>query len=161
MWFIDSEVTRNVTQSGVEVQGVEIVISGYGHIIFWVPVIIYPLNACLTHRIPISTGTDANIRDSGFAQCLPTLTIVDRLVSHLRNIRDTTRFTGIRGLYKALATMLVESSVLYAVTSVLLIGLWAVDSGAVEIFIFAHAETQVRGSLWLQFPAGLSNVTDR
>ena len=76
---------------------------------------------------------------------LLTLMIVVRLVLHTRNIRAITGpQAGIIRLYKTIAAMLIESSALYSVNSLLLIGLWAARSGASGIFLPAFSQTQVR-----------------
>ena len=76
---------------------------------------------------------------------LLTLMIVTRLVLHGRNIRAVMGSqVGISGLYKTIATMLIESSALYAVNSLVLIGLWAAGSGASGIFLPTLSQTQVR-----------------
>ena len=88
---------------------------------------------------------------------LLTLMIVIRLVMHGRNVRAATGSSaGIAGLYKAIATIVIDSSALYAVTSLLLIGLWATRSGAAEIFTPIHAEIQVCASPRLKSPDWLS-----
>ena len=56
---------------------------------------------------------------------LLTLTIVIRLVLHSKDIRATLGTPGgISGLHKAAITMLIEPSALYAINSLLFIGLW-------------------------------------
>ena len=78
---------------------------------------------------------------------LLTLMIVIRLVLHSRDVRATLGAPGgISGLYKALITMLVESSALYTVNSLLVIGLWAAGSTVAELFFPVLAEVQVRVS---------------
>jgi len=78
---------------------------------------------------------------------LLTLMIVIRLALHGRNIRAASGSpAGIGGLYRAIATMLVESSALYAVNTLVLIGLWAADSGVGDTFLPIVAETQVCAS---------------
>ena len=75
---------------------------------------------------------------------LLTLMIVTRLVLHGRNIHAATGSSaGISGLYKSIATMLIESSALFAVSSVLAIGLWAANSAVSNVFVRIIAETQV------------------
>ena len=89
---------------------------------------------------------------------LLTLMIVIRLVRYSRNICVATGSpAGISGLYKVIATILIDSSALYAVTSLLLIGLWAAGSGVAEIFKPIHAEIQVPAFLRPQSPDWLSN----
>jgi len=75
---------------------------------------------------------------------LLTLMIVVRLVLHSRNIRSAMGTpVGVNGLYKAIVTMLIESSALYAVNSLLFIGPWGAGSHAADIFLPILAETQV------------------
>jgi len=76
---------------------------------------------------------------------LLTLMIVTRLILHGRNVRAATGSpAGIGGLYKAVGTMLIESSALYSMNSLVLIGLWAVKSDAAGAFLPVIAEVQVR-----------------
>ena len=76
---------------------------------------------------------------------LLTLMIVTRLILHGRNVRAATGSPGgISGLYKAVATMLIESSALYSMNSLLLVVLWAVQSPAAGAFLPIIAEVQVR-----------------
>ena len=78
---------------------------------------------------------------------LLTLMIVARLVLRSGNIRAAMGSpAGIGGLYKATATMLIESSALFAVSSLLVIGTWAAHSPAMNLFPSVLSETQVRGS---------------
>ena len=78
---------------------------------------------------------------------LLTLTIVTRIVLHGRNVRAATASrAGISGLYKTISTMLIESSALYAVTSLLLIALWAAGSDSSDIFVPIPAGTQTCAS---------------
>ena len=75
---------------------------------------------------------------------LLTLMIVVRLVLHGRNIRAATGSpSGISGLYKTIATMLIESSAIFAVSSVLYIGLMAADNPVMDLISPILAETQV------------------
>ena len=79
---------------------------------------------------------------------LLTLMIVTRLILHVRVIR--TAMGGpdkISGLYKAIVTMLIESSALYAVSSLLVIGSWVAGEQASIIFFPLLAQTQVRAYL--------------
>ena len=86
------------------------------------------------------------------------LMIATRLVLHGGNIRAAMGPPGIGGLYKTIVTVLVESSALYAVSSLLVLA----EGGSRIAYIFLPilAETQVRA-----FPVGpgysnrLSNVT--
>lgn len=89
-----------------------------------------------------------------------TLMIVIRLVLHGRNIRAATGSTaGIGGLYKNVATMLIESSALYAVNSLLLIGLWAAGNAISNIFLPTLCEIQVCILLWLRSSGGQTKLT--
>ena len=57
---------------------------------------------------------------------------------------------GIGGLYKSIATILVESSALFAVSSLLVIGLWAAKNPVANAFTPILSKTQVRAfpRLW-------------
>ena len=75
---------------------------------------------------------------------LLTLMIVTRLVLHNREIRTAVGApSGLTGLYKAIITVLVESSALYAVNSLLFVGPWGAKNHAGDIFLAILAETQV------------------
>ena len=92
-----------------------------------------------------------------------TLLIVTRLVLHNRNIRTAMGAPGgFTGLYKAIVTMLIESSALYAVNSLLFVGPWGAKSHVADIFLPILAETQVGAfhfvpPRWVRTP--LSDVT--
>lgn len=76
---------------------------------------------------------------------LLTLMIVTRLVLHGRSFRDAMGTPArASGLYKAVITILVESSAIYAVTSLLFIGPWIAKNRASDIFLPVLAEIQVR-----------------
>lgn len=76
---------------------------------------------------------------------LLTLMIVVRLILHGRRFPVATESTaGIGGLYKAIAAMLIESSALFAVTSLLVIGPMGAGSAVTSMFFPVLAETQVR-----------------
>ena len=77
---------------------------------------------------------------------LLTLMIVIRLILHTRDIRASMGGTGIGGLYKVIVTMLIESSALYAVNSLLVLGPSSAGNSASDIFIPILAETQVCAS---------------
>ena len=71
--------------------------------------------------------------------------IVVRLVLYSRNVSTAMgSSTGISGLYKSIATMLVESSALFTVSSVLVIGPWAAKNPIANVFARILAVTQVR-----------------
>ena len=75
---------------------------------------------------------------------LLTLMIVIRLILHDRSVRAAIGSpTGMSRLYKTIVTMLIESSALYAVNSLVLIGLWAAGSPASGIFLPLISPTQV------------------
>jgi len=81
---------------------------------------------------------------------LLTLIIVVRLVLRSRSIRAATGSSaGISGLYKTIATILIESSALFTVSSLLLVGTWAADNAFANVFVYVLVETQVRASLQL------------
>lgn len=74
-----------------------------------------------------------------------TLMIVTRLIMHSRNIRNALGARGgAGGVYKAVVTMLIESSALYAVSSILFIGPWGAGSWVADIFLPILAQNQVR-----------------
>ena len=86
---------------------------------------------------------------------LLTLMIVIRLILHARNTRAALGTTGIGGLCKAIITMLVESSALYSVSSLLVIGLWISRSYTANAFFVILAQTQVGTFLRSGFPDGI------
>ena len=70
--------------------------------------------------------------------------IVVRLFLHSRNIRSVMGApSGFTGLYKTIVTMLIESSAIYAVNSLLFLGLWGSRSYIADAFSEILAETQV------------------
>ena len=75
---------------------------------------------------------------------LLTLMIVIRLILFARNTRTAVGMVGIGELCRAIVTMLIESSTLYAVNSLLFVVSWATGSHAAQIFLPVLAETQVR-----------------
>ena len=76
---------------------------------------------------------------------LLTLMIITRLVLHNKDTRTSaTALDGTGGLYKTIITMLIESSALYAVSSLLVIGTFASRSCAADLFLPILAEAQVR-----------------
>ena len=85
--------------------------------------------------------------------------IVIRLVLHTRNIRTGMGVSGIGGFYKAIITMLVESSVIYATSSFLFFGSLDDENGLSSSFLLILAETQVRAFPQLRSSNRLSNVT--
>ena len=91
---------------------------------------------------------------------LLTLMIVVRLVLYGRKVRAATgSLVGFGGLYVAVATMLIESSALFAVSSLVVIGTWAADSRAANAFTPILAQTQVRAFPRPRPPDRLSHVT--
>ena len=89
---------------------------------------------------------------------LLTLMIIARLVLHARDTRIALGMTGIGGLCTAIVTMLVESCVLYAVSSLLVIGPWGANSSITNVFLPILNQTQVRAFLQLRSSERLSNV---
>ena len=85
---------------------------------------------------------------------LLTVMIVVRLALHSRSIPSARGAAGTIGLYRTIITMLIESSALYAVNSLLLIGLWGAGNRTADTFLPILAETQVRVFLWLGFWTG-------
>ena len=75
---------------------------------------------------------------------LLTLMISVRLITHARSIRTAVGIAGIGRLCNAIVTMLIESCVIYAVSSLLVIGPWAADSPITNVFLAILPETQVR-----------------
>ena len=79
---------------------------------------------------------------------LLTLMIVVRLFLLDRNIRATTGSPGgISGLYKTVSTMLIESSALFAVSSLLVITPLAAGNLVAKMFYCILVQTQVRALL--------------
>ena len=86
--------------------------------------------------------------------------IVSRLIVHARNTRAALGMVGIGGLYKAIVTMLVESSALYGVSSLLVIvPLAAGANPTVDFSVSVLRETQVRAFPSLQSSGRLPNGT--
>ena len=74
-----------------------------------------------------------------------TLMIAVKLILHSRSVRNAIGApAGVAGLYKALVTMLVESYVLYAVSSILVIGTWFAQSPITDAFLPLLSQAQVR-----------------
>ena len=69
-----------------------------------------------------------------------------RLVLHARSIRTAVGITGIGRLCNAVVTMLIESCVIYAVSSLLVIGPRAAENPITNVFVAILPETQVRAS---------------
>ena len=91
---------------------------------------------------------------------LLTLMIVIRLVLHDRDVRAAIGSpTGMSRLYKTIVTMLIESCALYAVISLLLIGLWAAGNAASGIFLPLISVIQVSFVPQSQSPERLTDVT--
>ena len=90
-----------------------------------------------------------NISDSHYSisislNVLLTLMIVIRLVLHSRKIRTSMGIAGIGGLCKAIITMLIESSMIYATSSFLVLGMLNTGVFTSSGFLFILAETQAR-----------------
>ena len=90
---------------------------------------------------------------------LLTLMIVVRLILHTRSVRNVMGRTGSGGFFKAIITMLIESCALYAVNSIVFIGLWGARNYAERLFRFTLTETQVRAFPRLRSLGRLSDVT--
>ena len=75
---------------------------------------------------------------------LLTFMIAVRLVVYVRNTRTAMGIVGIGGLCKAIVTMLVESSVIYAVTSLLFLVPWTAGNPTANIFLPILGHAQVR-----------------
>ena len=78
---------------------------------------------------------------------LITLMIVTRLLLHTRNLRAALGRAGSGGLYNTVVTMLIESSAVYAVISLLVIGPWVSGNHIADTFLSILTQTQVRASL--------------
>ena len=85
--------------------------------------------------------------------------IVTRLVLHGRDIRSSMGIAGIGGLCRAVITMLIESSVIYATRSLLVLVPLSTAVVNPSGFLFILAETQARALLRPQSLDRLSNVT--
>ena len=91
---------------------------------------------------------------------LLTIMIVIRLVLLDRKVRAATgSSTGTSRLCKTIATALIESSALYAASSLLMIGLWAVGSSTTYAFLPALCEVQVCDFPQLRSSGRLFKVT--
>jgi hypothetical protein len=83
--------------------------------------------------------------------------IVIRLVLHSRNIRNAMGTQdGASGVYKAIITVLVESSALYTVSFLLFIGPWSSTSYVEYIFFPPLAQVQVRAVSSFSFRTSIS-----
>ena len=78
---------------------------------------------------------------------LLTLMIVVRLILYARTTRTVLGGAGIGGLCKTIITMLIESCVLYAVSSLLVIGPWSASDDITNVFLPILDQTQVRVSM--------------
>ena len=85
--------------------------------------------------------------------------IVTRLVLHGRDIRSSMGIAGIGGLCRAVITMLIESSVIYATSSLLVLVPLSTAVVNPSGFLFILAETQARALLRPQSLDRLSNMT--
>ena len=74
---------------------------------------------------------------------LLTLMIIIRLVLHSRKVNMAMGLTGMGGLCRAVVTMLIESSALYAVNSLLFVVPWGTGSHVADIFLGPLSQTQV------------------
>ena len=78
---------------------------------------------------------------------LLTLMIAIRLVVYARNTRTALGIAGIGGLCMAIVTMLIESSMIYAVNSLFFIVTWATGSHAANVFLPIVGMAQVSSFL--------------
>ena len=93
---------------------------------------------------------------------LLTLMIVIRLALHTRKTRNALGISGIGGLCKAIITMLVESCALYAVNSLLLVGMISARNATWSLFLTIIGEIQVRAFLQPRYMSRMSDAaTDR
>lgn len=75
---------------------------------------------------------------------LLTLMIVGRLILYSKRERRTKESPrGVNGLYRAVATILIESCAIYAINSLLFIGLWGAENFTEDIFLAILNMTQV------------------
>jgi len=89
---------------------------------------------------------------------LLTIMIAVGLILRGRNVRAATGSSnGLGGLYKTIATMVIESSALFAVISLLVIGLWAAKNQTVYLFVPVLMEIQV---CVFQRPRPLDGLSD-
>ena len=80
---------------------------------------------------------------------LLTLMIAARLIRHSRNIRKAVGSAAGGGLYSTVVTMLVESCALYAVNSLVVVGLVGGGRGVQYIFTPMLTHIQVRAVFYL------------
>jgi hypothetical protein len=100
-------------------------------------------NSSLWHGITVNFGLPYFTISVGL-NVLLTLMISVRLILHSRNIRGAMgSTTGVSSLYRTIVTMLIESSALYAVTSLLFIGPYAAHNYASDIFLPILSQVQV------------------
>ena len=89
---------------------------------------------------------------------LLTLMIVVRLLLHARNTRTMLGVTGISGFCMAVVTMLIESSALYTVSSLLVIGPWSARNPVTNFFLAILIQTQVRAFPRLRYSYRLPDL---
>ena len=90
---------------------------------------------------------------------LLTFMIVARLVLHGRKVRTIMGSpAGVGGLYKTIVAMLIESSALYAATSLLVIGTTFGENSTQVVYFPILVETQVRASPQPRSSGDLSNA---
>jgi len=108
----------------------------------------YPLAEPLKSNVKVNWATIPYYSISLSLNILLTLMIVIRLILHGRNVRIATGSSaGISGLYNTIATMLIESSALFAVSALLVIGPMATnDISLLNLTAPILTETQVRAS---------------
>jgi tellurite resistance protein TehA-like permease len=107
----------------------------------------------LQARGPQWTSVITNFGLPYFSICLSlnillTAMIVARLILYSRDVRKAMGSSaGTSGLYKAVITMLIESSALYTAGFLLFFPPWAANSSAADLFSLLLADIQVRTGL--------------
>ena len=116
-------------------------------------------DGCILWTVDLKNISVPHYSVSILLNVLLTLMIVARLVLHSRNIRTSTGVAGIGGLCRVIITMLIESSVIYATSSLLVLLLLSTGRGGSNGFMFILVETQVRALPRSKSLDRLSNVT--
>ena len=70
--------------------------------------------------------------------------IVIRLILYTKTDRTAVGVTRLGGLIRAIVAMLIESCAVYAISSLLYIGLWSAGNSATAALLPIISETQVR-----------------
>lgn len=112
-------------------------------------------NCTIWRSTVINLGVPSSISVS--LDVLLTLMIIARLVLLSREIRKAMNAPfRIGGLYKAVITILCESSAIYAVTFLLWIGAWAAGNPTQYFFFPILTQTQVRDVVTFSRPIAIS-----